>query len=243
MAKVFLGIGHGGSDSGATGNGFKEKDLNLSIGLACRDFLIRHGVEVEISRTADVTSSIQKRISQCNAFGPDLALDIHNNAGGGDGAEVYHHYAGGRGKTLAENILAEIAGIGQNSRGTKIKKNSAGKDYFGFIRQTAAPAVIVECAFVDNAADIQIVSTPEKQKVMGEAVARGVLRTLGIPVLLPGDVNGDGKVDAADALMALQDSVDLTHLDDAQRAQADLNGDGKVDAADALKMLQKSVGR
>ena len=242
MAKVFLGVGHGGSDSGATGNGFKEKDLNLSIGLACRDFLIRHGVEVEMSRTADVTSSIQKRISQCNAYGPDLALDIHNNAGGGDGAEVYHHYAGGRGKTLAENILTEMGSIGQNSRGAKVKKNSAGKDYFGFIRQTAAPAVIVECAFVDNAKDIQIVSTPEKQRDMGFAIACGVLKTLGIPVLQPGDVNGDGKVDAADALLALQDSVNLTQLDGVQRAQADLNGDGRVDAADALKMLQKSVG-
>lgn len=242
MTKVFLGIGHGGSDSGATGNGFKEKDLNLSIGLACRDLLARHGVEVKMSREADVTSSIQNRINQCNAFGPDLALDIHNNAGGGDGAEVYHHYAGGRGKTLAENILAEMEGVGQNSRGAKIKKNSAGKDYFGFIRQTAAPAVIVECAFVDNATDIQIVNTPEKQRVMGFAIARGVLKTLGIPILQPGDVNGDGKVDATDALLALQDSVKLTQLDDVQRAQADLNGDGRVDAADALKMLQKSVG-
>ena len=242
MAKVFVGIGHGGSDPGAVGNGFKEKDLNLSIGLACREFLIRHGVEVKMSRTADVTSSIQNRINQCNAYGPDLALDIHNNAGGGDGAEVYHHYAGGRGKALAENILAELVGIGQNSRAAKVKKNKAGKDYFGFIRQTVAPAVIVECAFVDNAKDVQIVSTPEKQRAMGFAIARGVLHTLGIPVLQPGDVNGDGKVDASDALLALQDSVDLVQLDGVQRVQADLNGDGKVDAQDALKMLQKSVG-
>ena len=46
MAKVFLGVGHGGSDPGASANGFKEKDLNLSIALACRDELVRHGVNV-----------------------------------------------------------------------------------------------------------------------------------------------------------------------------------------------------
>lgn len=241
MSKVFIGVGHGGSDPGATGNGFQEKDLNLSIALACRDALASSGVDVEISREADITSSLEERIRQCNSFAPDLALDIHNNAGGGDGAEVYHHYAGGTGKTLAENILSEITAIGQNSRGAKIKLNSAGKDYFGFIRQTAAPAVIVECAFVDNAADIQIVDTADKQKQMGQAIARGVLKTLGIPYL--GDVNGDGQVNAADALLALQDSVKLTELSGEQKDKADINNDGRVDAADALEILQKSVGR
>lgn len=241
MSKVFIGVGHGGSDPGATGNGFQEKDLNLSIALACRDTLASSGVDVEISREADITSSLEERIRQCNQFDPDLALDVHNNAGGGDGAEVYHHYAGGTGKTLAENILSEIVAIGQNSRGTKVKLNSAGRDYFGFIRQTSAPAVIVECAFVDNATDIQMVGTADKQKRMGQAIARGVLKTLGIPY--QGDVNGDGKVDASDALLALQDSVELTQLNEEQRQKADMNGDGKVDASDALAMLQKSVGR
>ena len=241
MPKVFIGVGHGGSDPGATGNGFQEKDLNLSIALACRDTLAGSGVDVEISREADITSSLEERIRQCNQFDPDLALDVHNNAGGGDGAEVYHHYAGGTGKTLAENILSEIVAIGQNSRGTKVKLNSAGRDYFGFIRQTSAPAVIVECAFVDNATDIQMVGTADKQKRMGQAIARGVLKTLGIPY--QGDVNGDGKVDASDALLALQDSVELTQLSEEQRQKADMNGDGKVDASDALAMLQKSVGR
>ena len=241
MSKVFIGVGHGGSDPGATGNGFQEKDLNLSIALACRDTLASSGVDVKISREADITSSLEERIRQCNQFDPDLALDVHNNAGGGDGAEVYHHYAGGTGKTLAENILSEIVAIGQNSRGTKVKLNSAGRDYFGFIRQTSAPAVIVECAFVDNATDIQMVGTADKQKRMGQAIARGVLKTLGIPY--QGDVNGDGKVDASDALLALQDSVELTQLNEEQRQKADMNGDGKVDASDALAMLQKSVGR
>ena len=230
-----------GAIPGATGNGFQEKDLNLSIALACRDTLAGSGVDVEISREADITSSLEERIRQCNQFDPDLALDVHNNAGGGDGAEVYHHYAGGTGKTLAENILSEIVAIGQNSRGTKVKLNSAGRDYFGFIRQTSAPAVIVECAFVDNATDIQMVGTADKQKRMGQAIARGVLKTLGIPY--QGDVNGDGKVDASDALLALQDSVELTQLNEEQRQKADMNGDGKVDASDALAMLQKSVGR
>lgn len=180
MAKVFIGVGHGGNDPGAVANGFLEKDLNLAIAFACREELKNHGVNVLMSRTADDNESLTEKINECNSFEPDLALDIHNNAGGGDGAEVFHHYKGGTGKTLANNILAEMKKIGQNSRGTKIKTNSRGVDAFVFIRNTNAPAVIVECAFVDNAKDIQIIDTLEEQKAMGVAIAKGVLATLGI---------------------------------------------------------------
>ena len=181
MAKsVFIGVGHGGSDPGAVANGFKEKDLNFAIALACQDELARHGVLTKISRTKDENDDLTERIKECNAFNPDLAMDIHNNAGGGDGCEVFYSIYGGTGKVLANNILAEVVKIGQNSRGAKIKKNSSGSDYFGFIRQTKAPAVIVECAFVDNKKDIQIIDTKAEQIAMGKAIAKGVLKTLGI---------------------------------------------------------------
>lgn len=178
--KVFLGVGHGGSDPGAVANNTKEKDLNLSIALACREELVRHGVSVKMSREKDENDTISEEIKECNTYGPDLAVDIHNNAGGGDGGEVFYSHLGGKGKTLAENILAEIVKVGQNSRGIKTRVNSQGKDYYGFIRQTSCPAVIVECAFVDNASDIEILSTEAQRKDMGIAIAKGVLKTLGV---------------------------------------------------------------
>ena len=180
MAKVFLGVGHGGKDPGAVGNGLHEADLNLSIALACKEELERHGVTVGMSRTTDENDPVSDEAKECNAFMPDLGLDIHCNAGGGDGAEVYYHYNGGTGKKLAENVLAEIVNIGQNSRGAKTKRRTDGKDYYYFVRETACPAVVVECAFIDNAKDIQIIDTPGEQKAMGIAIAKGVLATLGI---------------------------------------------------------------
>jgi N-acetylmuramoyl-L-alanine amidase len=133
-----------------------------------------------MSRTKDENDSITEEIRECNGFTPDLAVDIHNNAGGGDGVECFYHHLGGKGKTLAENILTEIVKIGQNSRGTKTRVNSSGKDYYAFIRETIAPAVIVECAFIDNLDDIQILNTDKKQIAMGTAIAKGILKTLGI---------------------------------------------------------------
>lgn len=184
--KVYIGVGHGGKDPGAVGlNGLKEKDLNLSIALSVQSELARHGVSVLMSRTDDQTEDLTDRIKECNTFNPDLALDIHNNAGGGDGCEVFHHYGGGKGKVLANNILAEVVKIGQNSRGAKTKKNANGQDYYGFIRSTSCPAVIVECAFVDNKTDIQIVDTAAEQKAFGVAIAKGILSTLGISYTAP----------------------------------------------------------
>ena len=177
--KVFIAVGHGGSDPGAVANGFKEKDLNLTISYACREELERHGVTVLMSRTADVDETLNQQVSECNAFDPDLAVNIHNTAGGGDGAEVFYHYGGGDSKILAENILEEIVVLGQNSRGIKTKLGDDGRDWFGFIRETVAPAVLVECAFMDTK-DIEIVDTEAEQKAMGVAIAKGVLRTLGI---------------------------------------------------------------
>ena len=57
-----------------------------------------------------------------------------------------------------------------------------------------------------------------------------------------GDIDSNGKVDATDALLALQHSVHITTLDSDAFKAADVNLDNKVDANDALGILQFSVG-
>lgn len=192
LTKVFIGVGHGGKDSGAVGRGgLLEKDLNLSIATACGAALVRSGVRVKLSRTRDETDTVDQEVKECNAYAPDLAVDIHNNAGGGDGAEAYHSRVGGTGKVLARNILAELTKLGQKSRGAKTRLNASGSDYYAFIRETKAPAVIVECAFVDSA-DIELIDTEAERIKVGEAIARGILKTLGI-AYVPGAA-ADGSV-------------------------------------------------
>ena len=191
--KVYIGVGHGGSDPGAVANGIKEKDANLDVALACYSFLVKHGVSAKISRTKDTEVWIEKRVKEANAFGADLAVDIHHNAGNGDGAEVYHTKYLGKGATLARNVLKEMQLIGQNSRGAKIKKNSRGNDYFSFIRDTTMPAVLCECAFLDNKTDVKIIDTKAERVKMGEAIAKGILKTLGIPVIVEKPVTNTKK--------------------------------------------------
>ena len=56
-----------------------------------------------------------------------------------------------------------------------------------------------------------------------------------------GDVNDDGKVDAADATQVLQAAVGKRHLTAKQTKTADMNADGKVDATDANEILKRAV--
>lgn len=57
------------------------------------------------------------------------------------------------------------------------------------------------------------------------------------PVLL-GDVNGDGSVDASDALLVLKHAVKLERIDEEKSVLADVNKDGNIDASDALRILK-----
>ena len=206
MAKVYLGVGHGGSDPGAV-KYIKEADVNLQMALACKEYLEANGVEVKISRTTDKDKDLNARIDECNAYNPDLAVDIHNNAGGGDGFEVYHTIHGGTGKTLAENIEKEVKAIGQNSRGCKTKKRSDGTDYFGFIRWIYAPSIICEGVFVDNKADAAQADTLAEQKAFGVAYAKGILKTLGITTNNKPSEKVDNKETEKDRIKDLQKAL------------------------------------
>lgn len=67
-----------------------------------------------------------------------------------------------------------------------------------------------------------------------------VIRVIAAPQL--GDINADGWVDAADAMITLQVAVGKVELDEVQFEAADVNRDGWVDAADAVRILRFDAG-
>ena len=208
--KEIIGVGHGGSDRGAVGD-FNEKEANLAMALACRDYLTAHGVEVRMSRTKDEEDPINEEVRECNAYNPDLAIDVHNNSGGGDGFEVYHTLNGGTGKVLAQNIEKQVINIGQNSRGCKTRRGQRG-DYYAFVRDTKCPAVICEGVFVDTKAAAAQAGTKEKQQAFGIAYAKGILDTLGIKydtsTAKPAEPVTDAETQAA--IIKVQQAVGLS---------------------------------
>ena len=152
------------------------------MALSMQKELVRHGITVGMSRTKDENDPLAEEIAEANAFKPDLAVEVHNNAGGGDGFEVYHqtnsHQA--KSKALAKAIEKQVIAIGQNSRGCKTRL-AGSVDYFGWLRQVKSPAVLCEGAFLDNKTDVQIIDTVPEQEAFGVAYAKGILDVLGIP--------------------------------------------------------------
>lgn len=179
--RVFIGVGHGGKDPGAV-KYVKESEANLQMALGMKEELEKYGITVGISRTREEDDPLSEEIKEANAFKPDIAVEVHNNAGGGDGFEVYYQTNGYKAQSmkLAQCIEARVKASGQKSRGIKTKLNSSGTDYFGWCRQVNCPAVLCEGFFVDNAADSADYNTTAEQKAYGKVYALGVLDYLGI---------------------------------------------------------------
>ncbi|MEG0944406.1 MAG: N-acetylmuramoyl-L-alanine amidase [Angelakisella sp.] len=204
MSSAFLGIGHGGRDPGAIANGLQEADINLVVGLATRSELLRHGVEVGISRISNEDDPLSDEIAEANSFKPDIAVEIHTNAGGGDGFEVYaqtNRFAA-QSRAIALSIEKEVKAFGQNSRGIKTRQNSTGADYFGWLRQVNCPAVLCEGAFIDTT-DRYIIDTVPEQQALGVTYAKGILAYLGIQWMPP----GTGEPDNGDRIAELEVEV------------------------------------
>lgn len=185
MPKVFIGVGHGGPDPGAVDGPYRESSINLTMALAMQAELERHGVTVGISRTRDEEDRLAEEISEANAFHPDLAVEVHNNAGKGDGWECYRQTSTAYGQQslrLGKAIEARVKAAGQNSRGVKTRLTGSGTDYFGWLRQVRAPAVLCEGFFVDSPKDRADFATADAQQALGVAYAHGVLDYLGIAV-------------------------------------------------------------
>lgn len=177
MAKVFLNSGHGGYDAGAVAYGMKEKDINLQIMLSCKSELERHNVEVVTSKLKDEDDHLADVVREANKSKSDIAVSFHTNASeyhNGDGSEAFYYGTSANGKKLAELCEKYVKQLGQNSRGIK-----NGKGLY-FINATNMPAVLCECAFIDNDKDNDIIDTVAEQKAFGVAYAKAILEYFGI---------------------------------------------------------------
>jgi N-acetylmuramoyl-L-alanine amidase len=168
MVKIFIDPGHGGTDSGAVGNGIQEKNVTLQIGLKIRDILEREysNVSVRMSRTGDTTVSLNQRTSMANSWGADFLYSVHVNSGGGVGYEDYIYSRlsnSSRTAQMQRTIHSEImARNNMNDRGMK-------KADFHMLRETSMDAVLTENGFIDNAGDAAKMKSPS----WIESVARG----------------------------------------------------------------------
>ncbi len=181
-ATIYIAAGHGGSDPGAVSGKYIEKALTLKTALACQNYLRNYECETVMARTTDKSCTVAYKMEEVEQKRPSLVLEIHYNAGGGEGCEVYYWHTHAPSKSLAQKVLAEMVKLGQKSRG--MKESKAGTSYnFGMCRQAATtgiPSILGEYAFVDNAKDQAKINTDAKLRAVGEAYAKAAVGSLGL---------------------------------------------------------------
>lgn len=168
--KIYIDPGHSNIDPGAVGYA-TERDLNEKASKYMAEYLVKN-YECEVKVDPITNDSLTVIANAANAWGADLFVSNHFNAGGGDGYEALV-YSSGR-KMLGSIFEKHVKAIGQNSRGVKIRTD------LGVLRMTNMPAVLNEGAFVDNKKDIQDWDEDKELKKLGEAYAKAAAEYLSL---------------------------------------------------------------
>lgn len=212
--KVVIDPGHGGTDSGATGNNLLEKDYNLLISKYMYDRFKELGIPVAITRDSDTTLSPTDRVNTIlSKFGNSsdvILISNHVNSGGGEGAEVI--YALRNRDTLAKRILENIGATGQTTRKYYQRRlpSDTSKDYYFIHRNTGnLEPLIVEYGFIDNTKDVEFLK--ENYEELAEAVISAVANYIGVPYVAPdGLITNTYVVQKGDSLYSIAAKLGTT---------------------------------
>ena len=186
---VYLDAGHGGYDPGASYFGISEKSLTLAIQSRVKAKLESEGYQVVTTRTSDTYVDLTDRSRAANASESDIFVSIHINASGSSaaqGIETYYYqpYAEypsrinatyhanptrlSMSDTLANAIQSSlINATGAQNQGVK-------RQTFAVLRETTAPAVLLELGFLSNPQEAARMNTSAYQETLANAIVAGI---------------------------------------------------------------------
>jgi N-acetylmuramoyl-L-alanine amidase len=186
---IVLDAGHGSSDPGKVGvNGTLEKDINLAITLQLAKILENKGYKVVLTRDsdeilADKDAVNQKRedmvgrvkvIEEAQAA---LTVSIHQNSFSNasvSGPQVFYYAESPQGKEIATALQASLDEILEPESPRATKANS---EYY-LLKKTPTPTVIVECGFLSNEREAELLSDELYQAKVARAIYFGLCKYL-----------------------------------------------------------------
>ena len=173
--KIYLSPSAQPANNYAAGDTNEQAQCNR-IAEAAKSALERCGFAV---RKAPEGQGYKDSVAESNAWGADLHIPIHTNAGGGAGTVAFVHGGTAKQMQYAKPIYDEVQATSPGTTDYGVRVNS-GLYELGY---TTATAVYIECEFHDRAdlAAWIIEHTTE----LGEAIARGVCIGAGVPYIAP----------------------------------------------------------
>lgn len=188
---VIIDAGHGAADSGKVGiNDVLEKDINLSIALKVKKLLEQQDVTVVMTRENDhgmypdagnnrKLRDMKKRVELINREKPDLVVSIHQNAfsdPGVSGAQTFFYTGSREGQIAAELLQAQMIRTLQPQKERVAKAN----DSYYLLKNTPYPIVIVECGFLTNPKEAELLCEESYQAKTAWAIHLGILQYLNV---------------------------------------------------------------
>ena len=196
--KVFIDAGHGGTDPGALGYGYRESDLNLQVAKKVESKLKSKGIDVKMSRNSDIFYSLSERAEMANDYGADAFVSIHQNsaeAKSANGIETYYNRKKEEDRPLSNDIQKQvISQTGANNRGVKNAE-------FTVLVKSKMISALVECGFITNESEVKKLSNPSYQDKLATGIADGIEEYLKSNVIIEeSQMAASGKVINANSL-------------------------------------------
>ncbi|MGT2961258.1 N-acetylmuramoyl-L-alanine amidase [Streptococcus caballi] len=185
---IYLDAGHGGYDPGASYFGQSEKNLTLDVQKRVQAKLEAAGYTVITSRDTDTFVDLLDRSKKVNSTESDIFISIHFNAGASSasGIETYYYeyypeypsrinqtYHNNSERLTKSRILAEAIQAGTTTQ-TGARNNGVKRNTFAVLRETTAPAVLLELGYISNAAEFQRINTTAYRDKLADGIVSGI---------------------------------------------------------------------
>lgn len=180
---VVIDAGHGGIDGGVVSkSGVKESSLNLAYSKTLGEVFKNAGFNVVYTRTNEdglyglPTNGFKRRDMKArkeivDKARPNMVISVHMNkfsASYRSGPQVFYQEGKTDGQTLAESLQSVFNDNTGNSH------CAIAGDYY-ICRELDCPAVIVECGFLSNDAEAELLQTEAHRKKVCDLIFKGVM--------------------------------------------------------------------
>ena len=183
---IVLDAGHGGLDPGKVGvNDVLEKDINLAIVKKLQALLEEEGFTIHLTRESDKIlapanskspkkDDMIKRIELVTELNPFFTVSIHQNSftdPSVNGPQVFYYKDSEESATMAQ-VLQDVLNVQLNPE--KKRAPQANTNYY-LLTRTPTPTVIVECGFLSNPTEADLLTQESYQDRVAKAIFLGIL--------------------------------------------------------------------
>ncbi len=186
---IVIDPGHGGEDPGASVNEIIEKDLNLDVSIKLNNFLIGAGYTTKMTRIDDRLLynrgeenrkkyyDLRNREAIANTHEDSIFISIHMNKFALSyckGLQTFYSENNPESKIIASYLQENIKFLQPNNK----RVIKSGNKTIYLLEKLKTPAVLVECGFISNPQEANLLIDEDYQKILALSIHCGIAEYL-----------------------------------------------------------------